>query len=82
MAQDGRAERAAVLIRPAARSVAAGGGEIAGLHRKRPSGHGFERWLAWVREIEMGNASRGLCRASTSKARHSATARGCLAPVS
>ena len=71
-----------MLSRPAARSAVAGGGEIAGLSRKRSSGHGFKCWLAWERESETGNASRGLCRASTSKARRSATVRGCLAPAS
>ena len=60
-----------MLSRPVARSAAADGGEIAGLHRKRPFGHGFEHWLAWERESETGNASRDLCRASTSKAARS-----------
>ena len=67
------------LGRVAAALGAAGGevygGGVAGLRRNRPPGHDFERWLAWERESETGNAPSGMRRASTGKAKRSAVAR-------
>jgi hypothetical protein len=62
--------------------VVAGGGELAGESCLCDSGHRFDSGLAWEKESEEGNASKGLGRGARGRGRRTTARCGCGAPVS
>jgi hypothetical protein len=67
---------------PVARLCSGGRRRLVGKSRKHDSSHGFDLALAWEKESEEGNASKGLRRGTGGPGRWTAARRDRGAPVS